>query len=761
MTIQPGLTISHYRVLEPIGAGGMGVIYKAEDLHLERVVALKFLPPGVGADTAEGTRLIQEAKAASALDHPNICTIFGVDQSDEGGMFIVMAYYPGETLRQRVIRGSLSLQDAAGLTIQLCEGLAKAHSRGIIHRDIKPENLILTDDGILKILDFGISRFTGGPGLTRPGTILGTPSYMSPEQVKGEQVDHQSDIWATGILLFHMLTAQHPFSGENELSLMYAIVNNPPRPILHYRPNLPAQVASILDRALAKERESRYQAISEMATDLRGLLQGPTTTGAFSIQAPAVPSPPSGKCSIAVLPFRDLSPQRDQDYLCEGIAEAIINRLGRLPELRVISPSSVFRFQDSGRGLGELATTLDVLNSLDGSIQTSGDQLRVTVRLTDLADSTLIWSDQFSGTLRDVFEFQDRISKRVVEALGSTPTVVSSLRSKPPVTGPSFPAYQHYLEGRHHWNRRTVAGVKRSIQSFTEAIDLDSRFGLAFAGLADAYTVLGMYGAFPPKEVMPRAKDAAQRALETDGSLAEAHVSLGCVQAVFDWDWDEAESSFQKALKLNPNYATAHHWYAVNLLTPLGRFEEAVREMESALHLDPISPAIVTSTGLPHYFAGNLVRAEECYRKALDLDPNFPMAHFFLAQVKAAQSQFDASLEEFRKALDLFGKSSNMLAQFASTAAMGGMTAVADEAAGALQQPGLGYVSPYDLACVASGQGDTSRALSHLEMAVEEKSYLLVYLEHDPILAGIRQHSRFLEISRLIFGSTRSATVNK
>jgi len=760
MTIQPGLTISHYRILEPLGAGGMGVIYKAEDLRLERVVALKFLPPGVGPDTAEGSRLIQEAKAASALDHPNICTIFGVDQSDEGGMFIVMAYYPGETLRQRINRGSLSLQDAAGLTVQLCDGLSKAHSRGIIHRDIKPENLILTDDGILKILDFGISRFTGTPGLTQPGTILGTPSYMSPEQVKGETVDQQSDIWATGVLLFYMLTAQHPFSGENELSLMYAIVNNPPRLILDYRPNLPAQVAAILDRALAKERASRYQAITELATDLRALLPGPTVTGTTSIRAPVSPAPPRGKCSIAVLPFRDLSPQRDQEYLCEGIAEAIITRLGRLPELRVISPSSVFRFQDSGAGPGELATTLDVLNSLDGSIQTSGDQLRVTVRLTDLTDSALIWSDQLSGTLRDVFEFQDRISKRVVEALGSTPTVVSSLRSKPPVTGPSFPAYQRYLEGRHHWNRRTVTGVKRSIQSFTESIDLDGRFGLAFAGLADAYTVLGMYGAFSPKEVMPRAKDAAQRALEIDGSLAEAHVSLGCVQAVFDWDWEAAESSFQKALELNPNYATAHHWYSVNLLTPLGRFDEAVREIEIALQLDPISPAIVTSTGLPHYFSGDLVRAEECYSKALDLDSNFPMAHFFLAQVKAAQSRIDESLDEFRKALNLFGESTNMLAQFAATAAIGGQTGVADEATAALRRPDIGYVSAYDLACVAGGRGDIDQALSQLEAAVEEKSYLLVYLEQDPILAGIRDHPRLREISRLIFNSNRSATAS-
>ncbi len=738
MNLQPGERVSHYDLVEELGVGGMGVVYLAQDSRLDRSVALKFLPPGMRVGDHETERFIEEAKLTSALDHPNICTIHDIDVTAQGQTFIVMAYYAGETLRQRVEKGTLSVREAGGLAIQLCEGLAKAHRCGVVHRDIKPENLILTDDGVLKIVDFGIAKLLGARGKTQPGMVLGTPAYMAPEQVKGQEVDGRADLWAAGVAFFFMLSGQLPFQGDSDLSLMYAIVNEPPRSLRDLRPGTPERMESVILRALAKDPGERYQSATEMLEDLKAAVEGGLAP-VFQ-ESPAAAAPPT-LSSLAVMTFRDLSPTRDQQSLCEGLAEAIIFDLGRVRGLKVISPGSTFRLAAEEATLAAIGDRLDVQAVLEGSIQRSGDRLRILIRLVRVRSGEVLWTHDFRADLNDIFEIQDQISRSVAKALeirlgrtGQAPVAVEPRTSQ-------VAAYSAYLKGRYFWNRRTVEAIKRGIESFTEAIDLDSQFAPALAGLADSYAMLGIYGAFPPQDVMPRARDTALRALAADDSLAEAHVSLGCVRSVFEWNWRDGEDCFLRAIELNSNYAAAHHRYAVDNLIPQQRFDEAVEEVRIALALDPVSAAISTSVGLPYYFRGDFGSAIGHFRKALEIDSGFALAHAFLGRACLEEGNPAEGLEHLDAAVKLYGENSNMLAAFGCASALTGDQAVARDVLSRLQEAaGTRYVSACDLAALEAALGNLDRAVEMLQEAMQERAYLLIYLSCDPLFAPLRSH---------------------
>lgn len=738
MKLREGDRVSHYELVSELGVGGMGIVYLARDIRLDRRVALKFLPPGMEVGDQETDRFIAEAKLTSSLDHPNICTIHDIDATPEGQTFIVMAFYEGETLTRRVANGALSVREATDLGVQLCEGLAKAHRCGVVHRDIKPDNLILTSDGVLKILDFGIAKLQGSQGKTQPGMVVGTPAYMAPEQIKGEAVDGRADIWSAGVTLFFMLCGQLPFTGDSDLNLMYSIVNSPPRAVTDLRAGIPEGLETVLARALAKDPAERFETAEAMSGALKSG-QGSRPVAAVSegtSKQPAV-APLS---SLAVMTFKDLSPARDQASLCEGLAEAIIADLGRLQGLKVISPTSTFRLSAEEATLSTIGERLEVQAVLEGSIQRSGNRLRILIRLVKVQNGEILWTHDFRAEMDDIFEIQDQISHSVAEAL-EVQLGRTAPRSVPiePRTS-QVAAYSAYLRGRYFWNRRSVESLRRGIESFTEAIDLDSRCVSALAGLADSYAILGIYGAYPPRDVMLRAKDTGLRALELDEGVAEAHVSLGCVESVFEWKWDSGEARFLRAIELNRNYATAHHRYAVDNLIPRGRIDEAVGQLLFALDLDPVSPAISTSVGLPYYFSGDFDAAIEHFRKALEMDGGFALAHALLGEACVQSGKNEEGMEHLERAVELYPDNVNMLATYGCGAALSGRTEAARDVLTQLQEMShTRYVSAYDLAALEATLGHSDRAVEMLGRAIEERSYLLIYASCDPIFAELRQ----------------------
>ncbi|RQW06777.1 MAG: hypothetical protein EH225_02790, partial [Calditrichaeota bacterium] len=572
MDFESGTVISHYKIIEKLGSGGMATVYKAQDLKLERFVALKFLPMQVGASDSDTQRFIQEAKTASALDHPNICTIYEINETEQGQIFIAMSFCEGETLKDKIDRGPLSTKEAIQITQQICKGLGRAHEMGIVHRDLKPANIIVTRDGVVKILDFGVAKFQHKSRFTSPGSVIGTPAYMSPEQARGKEVDQRTDIWALGVLLFQILTANLPFKGENDMALMYSIVHDPPASLSAFRSQVPEILQASLKKALAKNPEERYFSLAQFSKDLDRLHQDGNEAQETKLTAPVQGSPAE---SIAVLPLLDLSSEKNQEYFCDGLTEEIINALARIDGLRVASRNTSFQFKDQKLNIGQIGEKLGVRKILEGSLRKSGERIRVTIRLINVSDGFLLWSDDYERELKDIFAIQDDISRSVVENLKVKLADITGSRLIKRYTD-NLEAYTAYLQGRFFWNKRTAESMERSIGQFKRAIEIDPGYALAYAGLSDVYLVLGLYGRYAPLEIMPQAISAARDALQLDEELAEAHVSLGCARSVFEWNWPDAEQEFRRGIELNPDYAVAYQWYAINLLTPLGRFSEAL-----------------------------------------------------------------------------------------------------------------------------------------------------------------------------------------
>jgi serine/threonine protein kinase/Flp pilus assembly protein TadD len=748
MKLEPGSTISHYQLLEKLGSGGMAIVFKAMDTKLDRFVALKFLPVQVGVNQEDKERFIQEAKTASALDHANICTIYEIDETPQGQVFISMAYYQGETLKDKIERGPISLQEAIHLTRQVGEGLSKAHEKGIVHRDVKPANLMVTTDQVVKILDFGVAKFQRKTRFTSPGSIIGTPAYMSPEQASGKVVDHRSDIWSVGVILFEMLTSSLPFEGDSDLSLMYAIVNENPFPLNKFRGNIPADIQRIIDRTLAKDPQQRYQSIKEFLGDLDLFEQGRLSIVETRVMVAPRPEVPS----IAILPFIDLSAEKDQEYFCDGLAEEIINDLSRVKGLQVASRNSTFQFKGKNLNISQIGQGLGVHKVLEGSIRKGGNQIRIAVRLINVSDGFLVWADEYQRELADIFQIQDDISNSVVKNLEVQLVKISEKEPVKHYTD-NVEAYSTYLRGRFYWNKRTAESLKTSIEYFESAIKMDPQYALAYSGLADAYIVLGLYGRYSPIEVMPKALEAAGQALQIDDLLPEAHISLGCTQAVYEWNWLEAEKQFLRGIELKPEYAGAHNWYAINFLAPLSRFDEAIVEIKQALELEPSSLVINATVGLTYYFARQYDVAIDHFMRALDMDPDFPVTNFFLGRALVQKSQFKEAIDHFQRALKFYGDSTNMLATFGHAAALANKKDTARKVLDQLLDLSKKmYVSSYDIASIHCGLGDTDQALSWLEKALDEHAYLLVYVNIDPILDPMRNQKRFRVLVNKILG---------
>lgn len=631
-----------FHILDVLGRGGMGIVYRAEDVTLKRRIALKLLPPDFVRDAGARTRFLREAQAAAALDHPNICTVHEVGESD-GQPYLAMALIQGRTLQEKITERPLTLDEALAVALQIAEALRAAHERGIVHRDVKPANVMITESGMAKIMDFGLARFDQGSDLTRPHTVVGTVAYMSPEQARGDRVDRRTDIWALGCTLFVMLSGRSPFHREQAQATLYAIVHEDPPRLSAVRPGLPADLDRILEMCLRKDPDERYPDAGALIADIEGVKR---------LQA-KVSSPPEEWPipSVAVLPFVDMSPQRDQEFFAEGLAEDLINALARVKRLRVVARTSAFAFKGINKDVREIGRALNVRAVVEGSVRVSGSRLRITAQLINVDDGYHLWSQRFDREMVDVFSIQDEISAAIVEKLEVN--LLARERGalgRRPTKDPE--AYRLYLMGRYFLNKVNAESIAKALEFFREAVEKDPGFAQAHSGAAYAFIFLANLNLGQPAEMWAKANASIEKALALDDDRAEAHLLAGMKAYWYDWDWDAAERSYGRALALNPGNAVArgnHAWFCMSR----GRFDDAIQEIRVAQDLDPLNPlwlawgtALLAAMGRPD-------DALEDFARTMEIAPDFGLAYFHAGMAYLRKGLPDKAIEIVVKVREL------------------------------------------------------------------------------------------------------------
>jgi serine/threonine-protein kinase len=765
MTLEVGTKLGRYEIRSQVGAGGMGEVYLAQDTMLDRKVALKILPPALAEDKDRMNRFVREARLASALNHPNIITIHEIGEID-GVHFIATEFIEGETLSAQLQRDSLSLKSTLEISLQVASALDAAHRAGIVHRDIKPDNIMVREDGIVKVLDFGLVKLTATEVSevdreaetkiqikTSFGIIMGTVAYMSPEQARGQDTDERTDIWSFGCVLYQMLTHQQPFQGETMVDVWANIIQGEPESILAYRSDTPAELERIVARAVRKDREERYQSAKELFNDLqqlqtRLLVESEIIrSGSGERIAQIQPSPFLN--SIAVLPFANLSAEKDNEYFSEGLTEEIIMNLSKLQMLKVIARGSTMHYVKEGKTHKQTASDLGVQYLLEGSVRRQGRDLRITAQLIDGLRDVYVWSETYRGTIADIFDIQEKVAVEIVQALQLrlSPDEKQNLKKRfTENTG----AYQFYLQGRFFWNKRSEQGLKTAIKYFEQAIEKDPHYALAWAGIADSYSLLGEFGNIPRKELYPKARAAVNKALEIDNRLAEVHTSLASILMLREWDWVNSAKEFKLALELNPNYATAHHWYSQWFLD-MGRLEESLQMISRAAELDPVSQAILKDKGLTLYYNRQYDEAIEMARKTLELDPNYAAAHRLLSLAYQGKERFDESITENEKWGRLTGNKVETAITLAQLHAVSGK---ADEARKLIEDVKRNKLVAEQihrgLALVHAALGEIDRAFECLEESYEHHEESILSLKVDPKMDPLRSDPRFLVLLKKI-----------
>ena len=795
-------TVSHYRIVEQVGAGGMGVVYRAHDDRLNRDVALKFLPDELNHDENARALLIREARTASALNHPNICTIYDVGE-EAGKIYIVMEFVSGRSLAEQIPEDGLPVETVIRYGEQIADAMAHAHERGVIHRDLKTPNVIVMPGGRVKVLDFGLAKYMS-PGeitlktqsistLTTEGAIVGTMHYMAPELFRGEPADVRSDVWALGVVLYEMANGKRPFRGRTSYELSSMILHDSPPSL---RDNVPLGLRSVIEHCLAKEPAQRYQHASEIRAALEALRTNSAVIPASAIQAPAIQapailpgaaagrsrfsrallvssavlalllvaalvwklvevkwrgSPAVGAASIqslAVLPLENLTGDPKQDYFADGMCDALITELSQVKKLRVISRTSVMQYKDKHKSPAQIAQELGVDALVEGSVLRSDDRVRISAELVQPRTGQNLWAHSYERTVTDILALQSDVARDIVTQIQIQLTQPEQERlAKTRTVVPA--AYDAYLQGNYYVAKRTGEAVTEAVADYRQAIQLDPTYAPSYAGLAAALTLAADYKDVASSEVLPEAEAAAVKALQLDDNLASAHAVLGQIRA-YRLEWPGVLDEFKRAIELNPGEANSHHWYAL-ALAAAGRNDEAISEMKLAQELDPRSLIINANLSWVLYLAGRYEEAVAQAQKTVAMDPSFAVAHGCLGQAYLAQREYAKALQELQQALALSGNETSFKAELGNAYAVAGKKA---EALGILhdllQMSSRQYVSPYSIALVYVGLDQKDEAFRWLDKAYDERSVRLINIAVHPRFASLHSDPRFATLVQRI-----------
>jgi serine/threonine-protein kinase len=727
-----GKTISHHKIVEKLGEGGMGVVYKARDTHLDRYVAIKVLPAEKVADPDRKRRFTQEAKAASALNHPNIIHVYDIDQA-EGTDFISMEYVVGRTLDQLIPPGGMPLSETVKYAVQIADALAAAHTAGIVHRDLKPANVMVTEKGLIKVLDFGLAKLSPLSGiesmqtLTVAGTISGTLSFMSPEQAEGRPVDGRSDIFSLGAMLYEMASGIRAFERDSGISTLAAVLREQPPPLR----NVPPDLAAIISRCLYKNPGDRFQRADDIK---QALLQ-------IGQSAPALAVP-----AIAVLPFKNMSENKEDEYFSDGLSEEVINALTKIAGLRVTARTSSFAFRGKEQDIREIGARLAVDNILEGSVRRAGNRIRVTAQLINVSDASHLWSERYDREMTDVFAIQDEISQVIADKLR-----VGLGQERRALKRPTenLEAYNLYLQGRYHLSKWTPEGFAMARQCLEQAVAKDPGFALAYDALSEFFWFLGFFGFIPPREAFSTGIWAALRAVEIDDTLAETHALVGMYRKELDYNWPEVQREMKRALELNPSSPTVRLRNALSGLMPLGRMKESVEELKFVIESDPLSLFNRWWLAIMYYLARDNDHALEQARFMIELDPSYYIGHWLRGMIFLAKGMHGEAIAELREAVKLSGNIPLMLGWLGWALASAGEAGEANALLDRLSEISRSaYVPPSCFAWIHLGLGSVGEAFAWMERAIDGRDPMIMPIKSFPFLDPLRDDARFHALLR-------------